>query len=206
MKYEINNIINESDLKIKQIVYSEVDIAQLDFKILSKGEKLKFDQFFSKNRKLEFYFSRLLLKDFNLDHLIEYKETGKPFLTEGFISLSHSKNVILIAYSKKYEVGIDIEFYKEKIHRIKHKFLSQFELKNWNCENIEILTMIWSIKEAIYKIEDIPGLRFREDMSVQSIDNPGYIAVYKNGESHNYEFNYLKYKEFIITYCHLISM
>lgn len=206
MNYKISNIIDENDLKIKQIVYSEVDIDSLDFSILSSEEQDKLHKFYSKNRKLEFYFSRLLLTDFKLGHLINYKETGKPILSEGFISLSHSKNVILIAYSKKHEIGIDIEFYKEKILRIKHKFLSPFEETKWDCDNIEILTLLWSIKEAIYKIEDIPGLRFKEDMSVQSIENPGHIAVYKNGESHIYKFNHLKFKDFIITYCHLISM
>lgn len=206
MKYEISDIINDDDLKIKQIVYFEGNLDGLDMTILSKEELLKLEGFHSENRKLEFYFTRLLLKEFKLGHLIRYKETGKPLLSEGHISLSHSKNIILIAYSKMYEIGIDIEFYKEKIARIKHKFLSPFELKIFNCEDIEILTLIWSVKEAIYKIEDIPGLRFKEDMSVQNISNPGKIAIYKNGESHIYEFKHLKFKEFVITYCHLISM
>ena len=206
MKNKISNIIAENSLTIKQIIYEDCEIEQLDLSILTFEEEDKFDKFVSKNRKLEFYFTRLLLTSFNLKGQIRYGQNGKPFIEDGHISLSHSKNIILIAFSKTYQVGVDIEFYKEKIHRIKHKFLSSFELKKFDCENKEILTLIWSIKEAIYKIEDIPGLRFREDMSVQSIEDPGHIAIYKNGESHSYVFNYLKYNDYVITYCHLISI
>jgi phosphopantetheinyl transferase (holo-ACP synthase) len=203
LSYRIENIINEDHLQIKQLIYNKVEVSSFDLDILSPVDRLKFDSFLSEKRRSEFYFTRVLLLDFETEIQIRYKPSGKPVINDGHISVSHSKNIIIIGFSTEHNLGVDIEFMKEKIHRIKHKFLAPFELRTFNTNDLNILTIIWSIKEAVYKLEDIEGLRFKDDMVVNLIGEEGLISVQKYGISHDYLFNCLVFNDYIITYCHL---
>ena len=201
MSFEITHIISSESIQIKQIVYEELSIADLDLSILSKVDFDKFCGFLSDKRKREFYFTRKLVATFKEIEKIEYKANGKPITNSGHLSISHSQNVIIVGYSPSSNLGIDIEFYKEKIHRIKHKFLAKEEISNLNITDTSVLTLIWSIKEAIYKMEEIPGLRFKEDLIVTSLEHPSKIVVCKNETRVFYSFDYLIFDDFVITYC-----
>jgi 4'-phosphopantetheinyl transferase len=203
LDFKIQNIVSKADLEIKELTYFDQDIDELDLSILSVNDRDKYDNFLSNKRRLEFYYTRRLLLEFNTEIIIEYKASGKPIINEGHISVSHSKNKIIIGLSEAHNLGIDIEFYKEKIHRIKHKFLAPFEIRNFDTSNTDILTIIWSIKEAVYKLEDIEGLRFKDDMIVNTIEKLGLISVEKNGLKHDYLFKCLRFKDYVITYCYL---
>jgi phosphopantetheinyl transferase (holo-ACP synthase) len=201
LSFEITHIISNESIQIKQIVYEELSIAELDLSILSPADFDKFCGFLSDKRKREFYFTRKLVSTFKEIEKIEYTPNGKPTTNTGHLSISHSKNFIIVAYSASSNLGIDIEFYKEKIHRIKHKFLAKNELKNMDTNDTAVLTIIWSIKEAIYKMEEIPGLRFKDDLIVTSLEHPSKIVVCKNKNREVYTFDYLIYNDFVITYC-----
>ena len=41
---------------------------------------------------------------------------------------------------------------KKKILNIKNKFLNQTDINNISVENISDITLIWTLKEAIYKL------------------------------------------------------
>lgn len=185
------------------IEYELSESSKLDFTLLTNEEIKKFKSFTSERRKHEFYYTRVLLKTFSSEFKIEYKSTGKPVIDDGHISISHSQTKVIIGYSREFLIGVDIEFIKPKIHRIKHKFLSRTEKNNLDIEDSLILTIIWSIKEAIYKMEDIPGLMFKDHIHIESINEPGEVKVKKNGQYHHYYFRQVIDKEYVITYCHL---
>jgi 4'-phosphopantetheinyl transferase len=100
------------------------------------------------------------------DFDLYYDEFGKPHLHDGkHISITHSHQFSAIILSDAV-VGIDIELQREKIIRIADKFVSEIELSRLrkldNQNYIKKLTVIWGIKEAIFKIRNEKGISFKE--------------------------------------------
>ncbi|MEX1001505.1 MAG: 4'-phosphopantetheinyl transferase superfamily protein [Crocinitomicaceae bacterium] len=205
LHYQVHTIIATDEIIIKQLKYDEVAPETFDLSILSVEDRKKYEGFISDKRRREFYFARTLLRSFDVKVELFYRSTGKPLINEGHISISHSRNTIIVGYSKQHYIGVDIEYFNPKIFRIKNKFLAEPEKNNFDIEDQKILTLIWSIKEAIYKMEDIPGLLFREHICVTALNGEGEVNVFKNGLSHHYTFKYLTFDDFVITYCYLIS-
>src|SRR5690606_24313272 len=104
---------------------------------------------------------RHLLAEFGYtDTDLFYDETGKPHLKDGkHISITHSFTFSGIIVSDS-EVGIDIEKQRKKIGVIAHKFMEyEFQyLKEDESDYINKLTVIWCIKESLYKLFATPGL------------------------------------------------
>lgn len=103
---------------------------------------------------LEYLMIRRMLSDIKPGAQILYREIGQPYLQpkDAFISISHSFPFAALAISDK-RVGIDLEKTVPKILRVKHKFLNEYELL-WTAsdDEAELLTIIWAIKEALYKL------------------------------------------------------
>jgi phosphopantetheinyl transferase len=119
------------------------------------------------------YLLRELFPDFPLS-LIQIADTRKPFLEdEAFhFSISHCGDFAAVIVSTQNRVGVDIEIPHAKIERIQHKFLSEKEknlLTNMDGENIKMLTMAWSIKEAMFKWYGVGQVDFIKDMKIVSI-------------------------------------
>lgn len=117
------------------------------------------------SRKREFVATRFLRHElFGFQH-IHYDHFGAPFIeNEGFISISHSSNIVGISCCNDFKIGLDIEIIRDKIIAIKHKFLSVEEIANMDCNSIIELTKIWSAKEVLYKISGRKGLNFRTEL------------------------------------------
>jgi len=88
---------------------------------------------------------------------IAIADTRKPFLPEEqyHFSISHCGNYAAAIVSTNERVGIDIEVITERVHKIKHKYLHPTELafvNNFPVEKqTELLTLLWSAKEAMFK-------------------------------------------------------
>lgn len=127
-------------------------------------------------RKEEIMFTRgLLINELNILEF-EKDENGRPFIEKGDISISHSKGTFGIAYSESKKIGFDIEKISEKPRRIKHKFQNEDELI-FDVSDEE-LTRLWTIKEAVYKYLNNPGVLFAEEIWVSKLNNQ-FIADYK---------------------------
>ena len=101
-----------------------------------------------------------------------YDEFGKPHLKDGkYISITHSFTFTGIIISDR-PVGIDIEKQREKILRIAHKFtpIQEYHTMANDEAKIRKLTIVWGIKESVYKVLSIPGLRFLEHIYVEDFD------------------------------------
>ena len=109
------------------------------------------------------------------DSTILYKENGQPYLDceDVFISISHSYPYAAFAWSQK-PVGIDLEQIKSKITRVKGKFLNDNEMQ-WlpTVDEQEYLTVIWAIKEALYKLHPSKywSLKKHYEVSPFSLEN-----------------------------------
>jgi len=112
---------------------------------------------------------RHLLNEFGYtDDDMFYDENGKPHLKDGkYISITHSFNFSAVIISNTF-IGIDIEKQREKISVIAHKFID-YEFNYLNKEDgnyIKKLTVIWCVKESLYKLYATPGLSFLQNILV----------------------------------------
>ena len=108
--------------------------------------------------------------------LIKIASTKKPFLEdEAFhFSISHCGAYAAAIVSTQDRVGVDIETPHPKIETIKHKFVTQEEqniLENFSTNNIQMLTMAWSIKEAIFKWYSLGQVDFKKHIQINTLQN-----------------------------------
>jgi len=126
------------------------------------------------------YLLRLLDAGFPL-HLIEIADSNKPLLSneEYHFSISHCGDFAAAIISKNEAAGIDVELVQPKIERIKHKFLSGKEQDLLPPGNAQLLTLLWSCKEAVYKWHGRGGVDFISHIVVKNIsinDNRGIVT------------------------------
>jgi siderophore (surfactin) biosynthesis regulatory protein len=119
----------------------------------------------SPKRLIEKQMVRHMLRKILPNHKIRYHENGQPYLEpfDKFVSVSHSFPYAVLAISEK-KIGVDIEQVKDRIDKIKLKFLHPKEI-DWlgRVESeIEHLTAIWCIKEALFKIHSSKQWSFKE--------------------------------------------
>lgn len=104
------------------------------------------------------------------DHDLHYDASGKPYLEDGtHISISHSHEFSAIIVSDKI-VGIDLELCREKAAVIAHKFLHESEeayLLTTDPDYIQKLTVLWGIKEVIFKIRNEIGISFKDHVRAE---------------------------------------
>jgi 4'-phosphopantetheinyl transferase len=176
----------------KNYLFDDVQVYTLAFcdfepnEYLNKLTHLEKERYFTFNnlkRKREFVATRLLRHEvIGFEH-IHYDTIGAPYIeNEGYISISHTKNLVGFALCKTFKVGLDLEIIQEKIKTIKHKFLSDFEKQNFEIDDSEELTKIWSAKETLYKISGLKGLNFRTDLELCKISESIWKGRIKKNE------------------------
>jgi 4'-phosphopantetheinyl transferase len=107
------------------------------------------------------------------DYDLHYDESGKPHLKDDkFISITHSFHFSAIIISDQ-KAGIDIEMQREKIIRIADKFVDyefHFLKPEKIQEYIRKLTVIWGVKESIFKICNEKGISFKDHIQVNPFE------------------------------------
>ena len=115
---------------------------------------------------------RMLLQHLGYtDYDLTYDEAGKPHLSDGkHISISHSHEFSCICISDEL-MGIDLEKLKEKTLKIAPRFMEVKHLENLSTlEQIEKSTVIWGVKESIFKIKNEKGISFPEHIFEEEFD------------------------------------
>lgn len=150
-------------------------------------------------------------KNYLLQHLIgdvtklTYNDKGKPYLTNDsrHISISHSHDRLVIILNEKEETGIDIELIREKVLKIKHKFLKKVELADAN-DDVEKLLVYWAAKETLYKIYGLKEVDFVHHLYVKPFVKKisgtiiGEIKLLKF--HHLFELNYQIIDNYVLVY------
>jgi phosphopantetheinyl transferase len=102
------------------------------------------------------YLLPFLFPDFPHEE-IEIADTRKPFLPDEqyHFSISHCGGYAAAIVSSTERVGIDIEMITPRVDKIKHKFLHVDELSFVDSfpasQQVDLLTLLWSAKEAMFK-------------------------------------------------------
>lgn len=131
--------------------YEETD--ELNPEVLLEKENFEKVKNYHPTKLKELLLVRKILKSVLPDHKILYNGREPILSPRDFeISITHSFPYAALAISKN-KVGIDIEPFNPKIARIQHKFVKESETdfieKN---KETAYLTIIWSLKESLYKI------------------------------------------------------
>jgi phosphopantetheinyl transferase len=130
----------------------------------------------SEIHKKQFLAIRNILKELSIDDQdLVYDESGKPSFRDGQnISFSHSDIYASVIIGKQV-VGIDIEIRRDRILKIKEKFLG-IELNYPGDLNADKALIYWNIKESIFKTVGNSGIDFRKNILVLPLDmNNNYI-------------------------------
>ncbi len=140
------------------------------------------------------------------DFDLEYDQFGKPHLKDGkHISISHSHEFATVIISDEI-TGIDIELQRDKIIRIAPKFAEK-ELEFLDEENqqecIRKLTVIWGVKESIFKIRNEAGISFKDHIHVQPFEigeQSGIADLHFQNKSIQFRYHFIEIDHFILVY------
>ena len=132
---------------------------------------------------------------------------GKPHLenSDFHISISHSHDMVAVVASP-FLVGIDIQYYVSKIHRIQQKFVNEDEMQHIPSEkSIQGLHIIWGAKESLYKAYGKKRLSFRKNIMIRDLklnENTGifYGCVTKDEYHKEFILNYHLFEKYTIVY------
>jgi len=117
----------------------------------------------------------VLFEDFPLAEIL-IADTKKPFLPDEHyhFSISHCGNYAAAVASSQNRVGIDIEFVTPRIKLISKKFMNEAE-KNFMSDweplpqvHLQLMTLLWSSKEAIFKWFGNGQVDFRQHIQLQA--------------------------------------
>ena len=194
-------IINEKT-KIK---LWKVMIGELSPKELNNEEKKLFKLKKSNVLKEQFLATRKILELENSDYIITYDLDGKPSLNSEFnISISHSHEIAALVLSNNRKIGLDVQLKESKILNIQNKFLNKFEKLNIEDDpSIDILTMLWTSKESIYKAIGLKGISLSKNIKIDKViekDKTGK-GYYINGtEKVKFDLKFYYLDEYIMCY------
>ena len=106
--------------------------------------------------------------------LIKIADTRKPFLPDEqyHFSISHSGDFAAAIVSRDKRVGIDVENRSPTVMKVLHKFLNESEKGFVEQDENEIPflreTLLWSVKETIFKWHGNGGVDFSEHIIVKT--------------------------------------
>ena len=194
-------IINEkTKIKLWKVMLGELNPNKLN------NEEIKLFKLKKSNLlKEQFLAIRKILALENSAYIITYDLDGKPILNSEFnISISHSHEIAALVISNNLKFGIDVQFKESKILNIKNKFLNEFEKLNIVGDpSIDILTMIWTSKESIYKAIGLKGISFSENIKIDKVTEKDKIGkgYYINGaEKVKFDLRFFHLDEYILCY------
>ena len=198
----LKNIIIDDQTKIKiwKVTLGEIDDSKLD-----DYDRNLLDLKKNHLAKEQFLAIRKLIELENPKYKIRYNKFGKPSINSDLnISISHSNEVAAIVFSNNKKIGLDVQFKEQKILNIQNKFLSMYEkLKIIDDLTLDILVMIWSSKESIYKAVSKKGIKFSENIIIDKVvkkekNGKGY---YINGnEKIQFNLNFFYLNKYTICY------
>ena len=204
MKFEILKI---QDAQIIVLELTETVNELIQFVQLSDNERIEFANIQSEKRKFEFLGIRFACKKLtgkNAD--LVYDENGKPHFSKQKlnISISHTKNLFAVVVHPNRHVGIDIEQNTDKVQKVYHRFLSKKEQITFgNVINIRELQIIWSAKEALYKIIGHEAVDFANQLEISSfeINKTGNLDGIHLPTQKSFKLNYKLTDQYTLVYC-----
>ncbi len=120
------------------------------------------------------YLLQYLFPDFPYHEML-IADSRKPYLPDEqyHFSISHCGSHAAAIVSRTSRVGIDIEMVSPRVYNIRHKFLHETEwagvqqVAAGEQQQQELLTLLWSAKEAVYKWWSFGSVDFSEAIRLE---------------------------------------
>lgn len=180
----------------------DIQKLKIFFDLLDADEQVRANRFHFEKDRNQFIASHGILRKILSGYLnispekiiFSYNEFGKPFIANQSdiqFNLSHSKNITLIAITKNYSIGVDIEYIKQTrdIEAIAERYFSTHEcsaLKQLPTEERQKAFFNgWSRKEAFLKAHG-QGLSYsleKVEVSLATNEPAKFIAIHDANEN-----------------------
>ncbi len=100
---------------------------------------------------------------------IGYNEVGAPVVDtpNTYISVAHGAGCVAVAISDS-RVGVDIERADRDFGSVNSRYMSTKEVQM--CSDERWPAMVWTAKEALYKLYGRRGVELREELVIESYD------------------------------------
>lgn len=179
------------------------DLTVLKSQIKLKNSSIaRLESMKSESHQKGFLAVRMLLQHNDYDDFdLYYDAFGKPhikpqgcFIKDVEISISHSNDFSAIVISQE-KVGLDLEQLKGKALKIAPRFMDVSHLENLSEEEkIKKATVVWGIKESIFKIKNEQGISFpnhifEDDFSIKDKKARATLKFNNNEEVFNILFD-----------------
>lgn len=162
----------------------------------------------TEHRKQEWLAARVLLKELTGEERpIAYRADGAPYWpdTSLYLSISHTRGYAAVAVQETPAAGIDIEYYSDRVLKIRHRFLSPAENAAIDPSyETEHLLVHWCAKEALFKMIGRQGVDFIAHLHICpfAYRPSGQIEVYETHHSQPvfYRLAYQVTRDFVLVW------
>lgn len=165
------------------------------------------NRFVFERRKLEWTSVRVLLYSMlQEDKDIAYSSENKPYLSDHsfFISISHTKGYVAVILGSQAPVGIDIEQYGQRVHRVSDRYVrSDEQAEAYQGDITWSLLLHWSAKEAVFKrMEDADAdlRKLRLTHFVPQEEGTFQVQEFVTGLQKLYTIGYRIHSDFVLTW------
>ncbi len=190
-----------SNIKAKILLWKFEEGESFDPEKLLEQENFDRISEYHPKKLLETLMVRQILKNELPDHKILY-DNRQPFLSpkDCEISITNSFPYAAIAFSKD-KIGIDMEKFNPKMIKLKDKFVYPEEREFIPLEQeMEYLTIIWSVKESLYKIHHYKHWSLKKHYEVLPFNMENLHSVQCRVYDENESDDYYARVEFIEDY------
>lgn len=162
----------------------------------------------TEKRRREWLASRVLLNELTgTKLLIAYHEDGAPYLPDSdyHLSISHTNGYAAVLLQKQHAAGIDIEYYSDRILKIRSRFMSPEEDASVHPDHvIKHLLIYWCAKEALFKMIRQKDVDFIRHLHIEPFvyADCGQINACetRSQEALSYTLKYEVHSDFVLVY------
>ncbi len=193
----------DSKIGIWRLTEDVDELYALIFDSLSIEEKQQYGKYKSKQRKCEWLATRILLQKMqqaSFYSVIKYSRSCKPYLETQKIGISHSRDFVAVILSDTKNVSIDVEKISSRAKKIAQKFLSFEEQNDFDINDNTVITLLWSVKETVYKYYGQKELAFINEIKICSVDFSRHLVKVILKHRTKIEVNFEDLEDNILTF------
>lgn len=131
------------------------------------------------------------------DIVIEHNAAGQPCMEGSYISISHTKGWAAMILSETNRVGVDVEYYADRVNRIADRFIRPDE------QNTDLPHRLvnWCAKETVYKMFSEEDLQYFEMRLLPfDIAANGKVEVEDLKQPKSVTVDYIINNDYVLTY------
>ena len=165
----LNLYCPEKGVEIALFPVGKAHLSSPDF--LPKTDRARFDLINHPQKRAEFLASRFALNALVPGYELTYEERRPDLVSGEHVSITHCTKYGGAMFGHSKRVGLDIELHRPELKRISRKFVRIDEKKYiMPGEELFFYQILWSAKEALFKLWKKGNISFKENLKVESFN------------------------------------